>query len=175
MRMPIYLRSTAAATAMAALLTTSLAAAAEQNPRKALSPGDDRQRDTSASQEVATPMALGGAIAPNARLVALVDAGGAPVRTKAVASISRIDTGVYCIRPAAAANIDVTRIVPSVSVEYFYSNPSLISGFNEMTVQWASRSSGCPSGAIGVYTFADRNLDGHYSFSNEVAFSLVVP
>ena len=114
-------------------------------------------------------------VAPYARLVALVEAGGRPVRTKAVAGISRINIGTYCIRPNASANINVSTIVPSVSVEYFFSNPNLVSGFNEMTVQWASRGSGCPSGSIGVYTFADRNLDGHYIFSNEVAFSLVVP
>jgi hypothetical protein len=174
MRIPIRLRSTAAASAAAALLATSVVVAAEQGPRKSLAPGDDRQRDTSASHETTT-MALGGAIAPYARLVALVDAGGAPVRTKNVAAVFRIDLGVYCIRPVASANINVNAIVPSVSVEYFYSNPALINGFNEMTVQWASRSSGCPTGTIGVYTFADRNLDGHYSFSNEVAFSIVVP
>jgi len=161
--------------AAAAVLSASIAAAAEQSPRQGLSGADDRERDRSVSRQTVAPTAFGGAVAPFARLVALVDAGGAPVRTKAVSSISRISTGTYCIRPSRSANIDVTKIVPSVSVEYFFSNPNLVRGFNEMTVQWASRGSGCPSGTIAVYTFADRNLDGHYTFSNEVAFSLVVP
>jgi hypothetical protein len=173
--MQVLFRVCLAAAAAAAALVTSMTPATAQTARQALSPDENQPRDEGAQRAGVAPMALGGAVAPNARLVALVDAGGAPVRTKAVAGISRIDVGTYCIRPIAQANIDVTRIVPSVSVEYFFSNPNLVNGFNEMTVQWASRGSGCPAGAIGVYTFADRNLDGHYSFSNEVAFSLVVP
>jgi hypothetical protein len=173
MRIPS--RVSFAAAAVAAVLAISIVSAAEQSTRQALSPQENRPRDQGEQRESVAPMALGGAVAPNARLVGLFDAGGAPVRTKAVAAITRIATGVYCIRPIVQANIDVTRIVPSVSVEYFFSNPNLVNGFNEMTVQWASRGSGCPGGTIAVYTFADRNLDGHYTFSNEVAFSLVVP
>jgi hypothetical protein len=42
-------------------------------------------------------------------------------------------------------------------------------------VQWASRGSGCNSTEIGVYTMADVNLDGVYTFSNAVSFSIIVP
>ncbi len=53
--------------------------------------------------------------------------------------------------------------------EYFYSL------YNEVKVQWASRGSGCNSNEIGVYTMADVNLDGIYTFSNAVSFSIIVP
>ena len=53
--------------------------------------------------------------------------------------------------------------------EYFYSL------YNEVKVQWASRGSGCNSTEIGVYTMADANLDGIYTFSNAVSFSIIVP
>ena len=160
MQFPFRVWFTAAAAG--AMLIFSIAPASAQDARQRLSPDENRPRDESDQRAGVAAKGLGGAVAPNARLVALVDAGGRPVRTKGVAGISRINFGTYCIRPNASANINVTTIVPSVSVEYFFSNPSLLSGFNEMTVQWASSGSGCPSGSIGVYTFADLNLDGHY-------------
>jgi hypothetical protein len=42
-------------------------------------------------------------------------------------------------------------------------------------VQWASWGSGCLSTEIGVYTLADENLNGTYTFSNSVGFSIVIP
>ena len=48
--------------------------------------------------------------------------------------------------------------------------------YNEVKVQWATRGSGCNNSTeIGVYTMADANLDGIYTFSNAVSFSIVVP
>ena len=107
--------------------------------------------------------ALGGLSAPNARLAGLIDAGGAPIRTKAIASITRIDIGVYCIRPTSSSGVNVNTAVVTLTPEFFYSL------LNEMKVQWAAQGSGCPAGQIGVYTLADTNRDGIYTFSNTSA------
>jgi hypothetical protein len=127
----------------------------------------DRRRD--APGGTITPSAIGGAEAPNARLAALIDAGGRPVRTKGVESIARIDEGVFCIRPTAASGIDVDTMIAVVSPEYFFSQ------LDEIKVQWASRRSGCGTGRFGVYTFQDADGDGEYTFSNRVGFSVIVP
>ena len=108
----------------------------------------DRPRDTAplkGQSEFTAAKGFGGLVAPNARLAGLFDAGGAPIRTKGVQSIQRIDTGVYCIRPIASLGMNVNTIVASVSVEYFYSN------LDEVQVQWVATSSGCGAGRIGVY------------------------
>jgi hypothetical protein len=136
---------------------------------------DDRPRDADAvapgkTAKFVISKDFGGVNAPNARLAGLFDAGGAPIRTKGVNSIERIDTGVYCIQPAPSANINVNSIIPAVSVEYFYSTK------DEVTVQWVAKQSGCGSGRIGVYTFLNPNTNfGNYVFSNGVGFSIIVP
>jgi hypothetical protein len=113
--------------------------------------------------------ALGGVSAPYARLAAVIDQGGGVVRSKGVAQVTRPGTGRYCIRPAASANINVNTIVPSVTVDW--SNSS----YNEVLAQYRSAGAGCPGGTIAIVTFADVNLDGRYSPSNEVAYTIVVP
>jgi hypothetical protein len=107
--------------------------------------------------------------APNARLAALIDAGGAVIREKGVADVDRIATGVYCIRPEASTGINPSRAIVMVSVEYFYSQ------LNEVMVQWAAREHGCGSERIAVYTLADFAPDAEYDFSNNVGFSIIVP
>lgn len=131
----------------------------------------DRPRDSGQPDRGGTPapMAIGGAAAPNSRLAALIDAGGAPIRTRGVQSVQRIATGVYCIRPAATTNINVNNSIVIVSVDYFYSN------LNEVEVQWASSASGCGADRFGVYTLADPNANGIYTFSNSVGFAVYVP
>lgn len=149
--------------ALATLLVISASAAAAA----------DRPRDhgpSTTKEMFVLPEGFGGVNAPNARLAGLFDAGGAPVRTKGVQSIERIDTGVYCIRPAPSANINVNTIIPALSVDYFYSQ------FDEVQVQWASTQSGCGAGRIGIYTFLNPNINfGNYVFSNAVGFSIIVP
>lgn len=129
----------------------------------------DRDQSRSGVDKGATAAAIGGGQAPNARLAALIDAGGAPIRTKGVASVTRIAVGVYCIQPRPDSGISVANAIIVASPDYFYSE------LNEITVQWASRSSGCPSGRLGVYTFADADRNGTYTFSDQVAFSIIVP
>ena len=49
------------------------------------------------------------------------------------------------------------------------------SGLNEIMVQWGTKGSGCSADRIAVYTLADINANGIYSFSNAVSFSIYVP
>ncbi len=130
----------------------------------------DRSRDTAeprtAAAEADQARAFGGLLAPYIRIAGLVDAGGAPVRTKNVQSIQRIATGTYCIRPSVSINVNT--IVTIVSVDYYYSN------FDEAVVQSASRS-GCGTGRFGIYTLGDPDHDGNYTFTNGVGFSFIVP
>ncbi|MPZ56128.1 MAG: hypothetical protein GEU91_06425 [Rhizobiales bacterium] len=144
----------------AALLAGSLAVAQERDR--------PRHKDSADSSSTVEPQAV--ANAPNARLVALVRADdGRVVLKKGVRSVRRIATGVYCIRPEGATGIDPQTAVAVVSVEYFYSL------FNEVQVQWARRANGCGNDRLGVYTLADQNLDGVYTFSNAVGFVIYVP
>jgi hypothetical protein len=116
-----------------------------------------------------TPAVAAQAQTPNARLAALIAAGGKIVRSTGVDSVTRIKTGVYCIKPKSSAGIDPQKSLAVVSVEYYWSQ------FNEVTVQWASQGSGCGSDKFGVYTLGDFNLDAKYTFSNDVGFSIYVP
>ena len=121
------------------------------------------------SSDTSSSVAAIVAQAPNARLAALIAPGPKIIRNKGVASVTRLATGVYCIKPAASTGIDPSNSIAIVSVEFFWS------GFNEVTVQWASQGSGCGSDKFGVYTLGDFNLDAKYTFSNSVGFSIYVP
>ena len=157
-------RQIVALAAAAALSFPAFAAVAQNQDEDARRQPADRAELAKGEQK-----AFGGLNAPNARLAGLFNAGGSPVRTKGVDSIERVDTGVYCIRPAASANINVSKSLISLTVEFSFSDVT------EAMAQWAEGLSGCGNGRFGVYTFADPNNDGNYSFSNDVAFSIVVP
>ena len=107
--------------------------------------------------------------APNARLAALILRDLRIQRRKNVDNVRRIDVGVYCIRPSAASGINPTTNIVVLTPEYYFSL------YNEIKVEWASRRNGCNANEIGVYTMADANLDGVYTFSNGVSFSILVP
>jgi hypothetical protein len=127
---------------------------------------NDRAR---AGRSEAAPEAVV-ADAPGVRLAGLIRFDNlVPQRNKNIANVRRIAAGVYCIRPTAASGINPATAVVTLTVEYFFSV------YNESTVQWASRQSGCNANEIGVYTFADVNLDARYTFSNLVSFSIIVP
>jgi len=110
------------------------------------------------------------AVAPNSRMAALILRNLTIERDFNVAAVRRLQAGVYCIRPTAGAGIDPRNSIVVLTPEYFNSL------YNEVKVQWATRGSGCNNSTeIGVYTMADVNLDGIYTFSNAVSFSIVVP
>jgi hypothetical protein len=46
---------------------------------------------------------------------------------------------------------------------------------DEIKVMWAAGGSTCGPGRFGIYTLADPNNDGTYSFSDSVGFSILVP
>lgn len=161
--MTIPFRCNIAPALSAAALALVTSAASAQDERRARNP------NASAASATAETRAFGGLIAPNARMAGFFAAGGAPRRTKRVQSIQRIDTGVYCIRPQASTNITVSNSMVIVSTEYSTSD------LDEVKVQWAASSSGCGNGRFGIYTLADSNRDGIYSFSNLVGFSVLVP
>jgi hypothetical protein len=169
MRFHLKRPALASATAVALLALGASAASAQNSTAAAQEKERPRHQGKGALSSGVETQALGGLSAPNARLAGLIDAGGAPIRTKAITSITRIDTGVYCIRPATSTGVNVNTAVVTLTPEYFYSL------LNEVKVQWAAQESGCPAGQIGVYTLADPNRDGRYTFSNNVGFSIVVP
>jgi hypothetical protein len=141
----------------------------------AVATAQDRERDRPRYKDDPNARAgvqpqAGPAVAPNARLAALIRApDGVIVKSTGVQNVQRIARGVYCIRPTAASGVDPQTAIVIVSVEYFY---SLI---NEVTVQWARQQNGCGASRIGVYTLADENLNAVYNFSNTVGFAVYVP
>lgn len=126
-----------------------------------------RATQSEVGREAASPEVV--ADAPNARLAGLILRDLRIQRRKNIDSVRRIDTGVYCIRPTAASGIDPTTAIVVLTPEYYFSL------YNEVKVEWASRRNGCTATELGVYTFADVNLDGVYTFSNAVSFSIIVP
>jgi hypothetical protein len=143
--------------AATALLACSTALAAEGDRPRASDAPSTRAAETRATAQ-----------APGVRLAALIKAGGGLILDKGVASVTRIDEGVYCIRPNAGTNINPSRVVVSLTPEYFFSE------LDEIKVQWAQRKHGCGSNRIAVYTLADTDRNGIYGFSNRVGFSIIV-
>jgi hypothetical protein len=150
--------SALAALAASVLLTCSAASAAEA----------DRARASDEPARAASGRAAG-VEAPNARLAVLVQSRGNIIRSKGVHSVTRLREGEYCIRPTAGSGIEPSTAIVVTSVEYFYSE------LDEVEVQWVTRGHRCGSNRIGIYTLADTNDDGIYSFSNLVGFSVIVP
>ena len=120
-------------------------------------------------KEAAAPIPEVAADAPNARLAALILRDLTIQRNKNVNRVRRLAVGVYCIRPTAASGVDPRNNIVVLTPEYYFSL------YNEVKVQWASRRNGCNADEVGVYTMADANLDGIYTFSNAVSFSIIVP
>ena len=113
-----------------------------------------------------TARAIGGAQAPNSRIAAFVNQGGAVNRSKGINAVSHPSTGLYCLDPKNAT-FDTTRVVPSVSVDWSTSLG------DALMAQWRSSGIGCPAGWLSVLTFDGE--DGSFDLSNQVSFTLVVP
>ena len=126
----------------------------------------DHPKDTHAGVKA---NAIGGAIAPNARLAAVIDPSPSigVVRSKGVVAVSHTQRGIYCITPASGINPNNS--VPVVSVDYSGSSN------NNVTVQVRTVAANCPAGRFEVITFADPNSTGAYFTSNLVGFTIVVP
>jgi hypothetical protein len=148
---------------IAALACASLPLQAKERPQ-----GAPRFSDNKAAQAAPAPAAAA-VTAPNARLAGLIRRDGAIIRNKNISSVHRVAAGVFCITPTAASGITPNNAIVMLTPEYFYSL------YNEIKVQWAFRGSSCGNRRIAVYTFADANLDGVYTPSNAVSFSIVIP
>ena len=112
------------------------------------------------------PRAIGGASAPNARIAAFVQAGGAVVRSKGIVSVTHPSTGLYCLDPKSDT-LDVNKIVPSLSVDWSTSLG------DALMAQWRSAGVGCSAGWIAALTFDGE--DGTFDLSDGVSFTIVVP
>jgi hypothetical protein len=102
-----------------------------------------------------------------ARLAAFVLADGSVVYSKGVKSVTSPAVGHFCIKPKGKTDIDVTRAVPSVTVDWSNSSG------NALMAHWRSSSFGCPAGRIEVQTV--NGSDGTFDVDGGVAFTIVVP
>lgn len=132
--------------------------------------GEDRDAGTPSGAESSPAReALGGAQAPNARLVAVVD-GGATAgnfvvrRGKNIQSVTNPDTGIFCITPRPGAGITPGAAVPIVSTE-FDGTPS-----DNHFANWDRTPDDCGPGKIEVQAFELGVGD-----VNDVGFTVVVP
>jgi hypothetical protein len=113
-----------------------------------------------------TAQAIGGAVAPNARIAAFVQAGGAVVRSKGIAAVTHPSAGAYCIDPTAST-FDVTKAIPTLSVDWSTSLG------DALLAEWRSSGIGCPAGWFSVLTFDGE--DGTFDLSDSVSFTFYVP
>ncbi len=128
--------------------------------------GGGPTNDTGTTAATATKAAaVGGASAPNARLAAFVNQGGAVNRSKGVAAVTHPSPGLYCIRPSGTLNVN--KVVPSVSVDWSTSLG------DALMAQWRSSGIGCSAGRIAVLTLDGE--DGSFDLSDQVSFTIVVP
>jgi hypothetical protein len=133
----------------------------------------DYTKDGSAAAPPAEAFAIreGKAISPaqsNAKLAVYIKPGFI-VRAKNVTSVVTTGAGHYCIKPTTSAGINLSQIVPVVSVEW---GASLTSVSDEMFAYYLASASSCPSGTIQVLT-----IDGNAGFpilSSGIAFTLIV-
>jgi len=135
--------------AIGAVVATAHVAAAAQNGSQA--PG---------------PPALGFADCKAARLCALITPGTPPfvdvIHSKNVAAVRHPSTGLYCIKPKDTI-VNVSRIIPSVTVEWDHSSGSDLLAF------YSFGGEGCPANRITVLTY-----DLAQNRTDRVAFTIVV-
>ena len=114
----------------------------------------------------ASHRAIGGAQAPNARIAAFVQAGGAVVRSKGIDAVTHPSAGLYCVDPKSAT-FDVNKAVPTLSIDWSTSLG------DALMAHWRSAGIGCPAGEFAVLTFDGE--DGSFDLSDAVSFTFIVP
>jgi hypothetical protein len=105
----------------------------------------------------AQPMATG------AKLALLHSPISGTIRKKNVAAVTNPDTGVYCITPTTAQNLN--KIYPNVTVEWGWSSGNSLAAFVRDTAEFTS----CGAGQLEVRTY---DFAGNPSAS--VAFYLML-
>ncbi len=104
----------------------------------------------------------------NAKLAALITPNDGVIRAKGVADVTHPDVGIYCIKPSA--RLDVTTIIPIVTVEWGYSSGDSLLAFYYDWYQFGSGE--CPDGYLEVQTY---NFGGGAPvLANTVAFFIQV-
>lgn len=151
----------------AALTVTATAFAAGGVLGSAAAPAPTpASRATMAQPHRAAPKAAVVAVAPNARVAALIGQSGVLLMNKGLAKVTHPGTGEYCLKPVTTVKA-AGRSVPSLDIEFGYSSGS------DFMLAWAWRSGNCPSGTWDILTYS-RNL-GTLIPSDDVAFSIIVP
>jgi hypothetical protein len=107
---------------------------------------------------------LGGAQAPHARLAGLFSRGCLPGYTKGVAEVTHPAVGICCIRPKPVTGINVSRVVPILTLEWAASNGM------DLVVFYNMGGDGCPDGFLEVRTY-----DLKQTLTDRAAFTIVVP
>lgn len=110
---------------------------------------------------------IGGAKSRYARMSALVGQGGTVIRSRGVESVTHPSTGLYCIQRKWPKGVDVTKVIPAVTVDWSNSLG------DDLLAYWRSSGVGCPADNIAVVTFA--RVSGTLQASDNVAFALIVP
>jgi hypothetical protein len=106
---------------------------------------------------------LGGVSAPNVRLAAVISNSGQPIRSKGVASVTHPKTGVFCVQPSFA--VQLNQVVPSLTPDFSLSPDQFV------FANYASNSSSC-SNSITVLTFT---ISFGRLTSADEAFTIIVP
>ena len=90
------------------------------------------------------------------------------IRAKGVADVTHPDVGIYCIKPSM--KLDLTKVVPIVSVEWGWSSGDALLAFYFDYTQFSGGD--CPEGYLEVLTY---NFGGGTpARSDTVAFTIHV-
>ena len=124
--------------------------------------GESRQNAPAA---VTVRRSLGGASAGYARIAAVVQSGGAVVRSKGIKAVSHPSTGIYCLA-VKDPTIKVKQLVPQATPEWGHS-----SGY-DLNAQYYAAGADCPSRNIEIMTFNEPSA-GTWDFSDSVGFTMI--
>ena len=104
----------------------------------------------------------------SAKLAAFIAPDGEVIRAKGVADVTNPGVGIYCIKPSA--KMDLTTVIPIVSVEWGFSIGSALLAFYFDYTQFVSGD--CPAGYLEVRTYDF--VSGTPVLSDTVAFTIHV-
>ncbi len=114
-----------------------------------------------------THRALGGANVKYARIAAVVDQGGAVIRSKGISGVTHPDVGIYCVA-VKDTSLKVRQFVPMVTVEWGNSSG------DDLMANYYADGADCPAKNVEIQTFSEPTA-GTWDVSDSVAFAVVVP
>ena len=104
----------------------------------------------------------------SAKLAAFIAPDGQVIRAKGVADVTNPGVGIYCIKPST--KMDLTTVIPVVSVEWGFSSGNSLLAFYFDYTQFSSGD--CPAGYLEVLTYDFAS--GTPVASDTVAFTIHV-